>query len=162
MQTAILTDPDASREAGAMAALGAGNPLLADWTSPFGLPPFDRIDAGHFEPAFEAAFREHDDQIAAIARNPAAPDFDNTVLALEEAGALLARIDPVFQALCASLTSELLQAVERAISPRLAVHRSAVYLDGPLFTRLDRLHRQMGSMSAQSGEPGTDTSPSHW
>ena len=146
MQTAILTDPDASREAGAMAALGAGNPLLADWTSPFGLPPFDRIDAGHFEPAFEAAFREHDDQIAAIARNPAAPDFDNTVLALEEAGALLARIDPVFQALCASLTSEPLQAVERAISPRLAVHRSAVYLDGPLFTRLDRLHRQMAEL----------------
>mgnify|MGYP000328966079 CR=1 FL=1 len=47
------------------------------------------------EAGFEAAFREHDDQIAAIARNPAAPDFDNTVLALEEAGALLLRIERV-------------------------------------------------------------------
>ena len=146
MQTAILTDPDTPRKEDADTAVRGGNPLLGEWAGPFGLPPFDRIEAGHFEPAYAAAFREHDEQIDAIAHNPDPPDFDNTVLALEQAGALLERIDPVFQALCASLTSEPLQAVERAISPRLAVHRSAVHLNGPLFARLDALHGRMATL----------------
>ena len=59
------------------------NPLLEPWTAPFGLPPFDRIADDDFAPAFEAALTEARDNIAAIAADPAAPDFANTIEALE-------------------------------------------------------------------------------
>ena len=64
----------------------APNPLLVDWTTPFGLPPFDRLRAGHFPPAFEAAMRARRAEVEAIAANPAPPDFDNTVAAFDRSG----------------------------------------------------------------------------
>ena len=61
----------------------ATNPLLADWTTPFALPPFDLIRASHFAPAFEAAMQAQRAEVEAIAANADAPDFDNTVAAFE-------------------------------------------------------------------------------
>ena len=79
------------------------NPLLQPWTTPFGIPPFDRIRPEHFEPAFADAMAQHLAEIAAIAADPAPPTFANTLEALQRSGRLLTRIEAVFDNLAASL-----------------------------------------------------------
>jgi len=116
------------------------NPLLIEWKTPYGLPPFAAVRAEHFEPAFDAALREHHAEVARIAANPAAPTFDNTIAAFDASGRLLARIGHLFHNLCSSETSPALQAVERTMAPRLAAHHSAIYLNERLFGRIDALH----------------------
>ena len=68
------------------------NPLLEAWTAPFEAPPFDRIAPRHFEPAFEAALKEARAEIDAIAADPAAPTFANTIEAMERSGRTLDRV----------------------------------------------------------------------
>jgi peptidyl-dipeptidase Dcp len=118
----------------------AMNPLLAEWTAPYGLPPFAAVRPEHFEPAFDAALREHRAEIDRIATQPAAPDFDNTVAAFDASGRLLARVSHLFYNLCSSETSPELQAVERTMSPKLAAHDSAIRMNAALFARIDALH----------------------
>ena len=72
------------------------NPLLADWDTPFGLPPFDQITDDDFAPAVDAALATSRANVAAIADNPAAPDFANTIEALEQADAQLSRVFGAF------------------------------------------------------------------
>ncbi len=72
------------------------NPLLSRWTTPFEIPPFAKIEAKHFRPALEAAFREHRAEISKISANPAKPSFANTIVALEKSGRLLSRVGSVF------------------------------------------------------------------
>jgi len=116
------------------------NPLLQAWQAPFGLPPFGDIVPEHFAPAFDRAMRTHRDEVAAIAATAAAPSFENTLVAFDVAGSDLRRIVKLFFNLAASETSPALQAVEREISPRVAAHYSAIYLDHDLFARIDQLH----------------------
>ncbi|MDO9061197.1 MAG: peptidase M3, partial [Bradyrhizobium sp.] len=72
------------------------NPLLKVWQTPFETPPFPEIAPAHFLPAFEQAFADHAAEISAIERDPAAPDFANTVAALERSGKLLSKVAAVF------------------------------------------------------------------
>jgi peptidyl-dipeptidase Dcp len=116
------------------------NPLLQAWDTPYGLPPFERVSAEHFTPAFDVALSRHDVEIDAIANNAAPPSFDNTIAALDRSGRDLVRVALLFQNLAASETSSALQAVEREMSPRLAAHHSAIYLNARLFARVDALH----------------------
>ncbi|MCK9684353.1 M3 family metallopeptidase [Scleromatobacter humisilvae] len=125
----------------------ATNPLLADWTTPFALPPFDLIRASHFAPAFEAAMQAQRAEVEAIAANADAPDFDNTVAAFDRSGRLLSRIEAAFHALAASHTSPDIQAVQRELAAPLAAHDSAVMMHAGLFARLDAVH-------AKRHEPG--------
>jgi peptidyl-dipeptidase Dcp len=122
------------------------NPLLADWTAPYGLPPFASVRPEHFEPAFEVALAEHRAEIERLAAQVAAPSFDNTVAAFDASGRLLARISHLFYNLCSSETSDALQAAERALSPKLAAHQSAIYLNAALFARVDALHAQRDAL----------------
>ena len=118
----------------------ATNPLLADWTTPFALPPFDRIRASDFAPAFAAAMAAQRAEVDAIAAQPAAPDFENTVAAFDRSGRLLSRIEAAFHALAASHTSPEIQAVQRELAGPLAAHDSAVMMHAGLFARLDAVH----------------------
>ncbi len=122
------------------------NPLLQPWDAPFQLPPFDRIRAEHFAPAFEAAIAEHRAEIAAIVASAAEPTFANTIAAFERSGRRLARAEHVFFNLASSETSPALQAVERDVAPRLASHESAIYLDAGLFARIDALHARRSAL----------------
>ena len=81
------------------------NPLIAAWNTPYGLPPFADVDAGHFVPAFAQALKAHRDEIDAIAASPDAPSFENTIAAFDRSGRLLTRIDSLFYNLAASETS---------------------------------------------------------
>ena len=118
------------------------NPLLAPWTTPFGVPPFDRIRAEHFAPAFDHAMREHLHEIAAIGADLAEPSFANTIEASQRSGRLLARISMAFSNLVVSLGGDALQDADTELSPRLAQHGAQVALDPALFARVDALHRR--------------------
>lgn len=120
----------------------AANPLLASWKTPFGLPPFERIEARHYKPAIEAAFRAHAGEIKAIASNPAKPTFANTVLALEKSGQLLSRVSGVFFNLESADTTPELQEIAREVSPKYAAHETRINLDPKLFARIDDLYQR--------------------
>jgi peptidyl-dipeptidase Dcp len=119
-----------------------GNPLLQPWDTPFGLPPFERIRAEHFVPAFEAARAAHLAEIDAIASSTEPPSFENTVAALDRSGRLYRRVEGVFHNLASSETTAELQQVERELAPRLAAHHNAIYMHRGLFERIDALHRR--------------------
>ena len=118
------------------------NPLLTEWTAPFGLPDFAAVQPGHFLPALKEAMRRHLAELDDIASQDAPPDFDNTVAALDRAGALLYRIDAVLNNLTASNTSAELQAVQREAAAPLAAHDSAVKMHPLVFARLEAVFGQ--------------------
>ncbi len=122
------------------------NPLLDEWNTPFGMPPFDLIRAEHFVPAFTVALKAHRDEIDAIAGNVDAPTFDNTVAAFDRSGRLFARAEQVFYNLTASNTSPELQAAERELAMPLAAHGNAIYMHAGLFRRVDALHAKRESL----------------
>lgn len=116
-------------------------PEISTWTGPLGLPDFARIDDRDFETAFEAALPAHIAEIEAIANNADAPTFENTIVALEKAGALLTRASHIFWNLAGANTNEALQELERKLSPEMSRHRSAIMMNRPLFERIDALYR---------------------
>jgi peptidyl-dipeptidase Dcp len=117
----------------------AADPLLGAWATPFGLPPFAAIEPAHFRPAFDAALAQAKAEVGAIADNPEAPTFANTIDALELAGERLSRVGGVFWNLAGSHTNAELQAIEREISPVAAKHYSDIGMNGALFARIDTL-----------------------
>lgn len=118
------------------------NPLLQPWTTPFGIPPFDLIRPDHFAPAFEATMAAHLEDIATIAGDPEAPNFANTIEALQRSGRALSRVVSVFENLVVSLGGAALEEVDRALSPVLAQHGMRVALDPGVFARVDALKRR--------------------
>ena len=115
------------------------NPLLADWTTSQDAPPFGAIRPEHFAPAFARALAEHDTEVETISADPASPTFENTIVALERSGRLLDRVSSVFHALAGAHTNDVLLAVEREMSPRLAAHWTRIRLDDALFASIDAL-----------------------
>ena len=118
------------------------NPFFEAWTTPFGVPPFDRIRPEHYPPALERGMAEHLADIAAITGNPAPPSFANTIEALERSGALFERVAGVFGNLVSSLGGDALQAIETEFAPKFAQHGNRISLDPALFARIDALFRQ--------------------
>jgi peptidyl-dipeptidase Dcp len=118
------------------------NPFFETWDTPFGVPPFDAIETGHFAPAYKEALAQHAGEIAQIAGNSEAPSFDNTIAALELAGRPLRRVDMVFSQLAGANTNAELQAVERDMAPVVTRHWNDIFLNAKLFARIDRLHRE--------------------
>jgi len=125
-----------------IAAAEDANPLLVESPLPLQYPPFDRIRNGHFQPAIEAGMAEERAEMQAIAGDPEAPSFDNTVVAMEKAGGLLDRALTAFSNLNATHTNAEMQKVQQAIAPKLAAHRDAIYLDAALFARVKTLYAQ--------------------
>ena len=117
------------------------NPLLEEWTTSAGVPPFSRIAAEHFLPAYAKALAEHVAEIAAIAADPAPPTFGNTIAALELSGRALDRIDNVFHLLAGAHTDDALLEVERAIAPQIARHWNQIHTNSALFRRIDTVMR---------------------
>ncbi|MBB4841800.1 peptidyl-dipeptidase Dcp [Paucibacter oligotrophus] len=125
-----------------MSPLTSPNPLLQDWTGPYGLPPFAQIEAAHFLPAFEQALAQHRAELDAIAAQPEPPSFANTLAVFDRSGRLLTRLESLFYSLAASATSPELQAAQRALAGPLAAHNSWTYMHAGLFKRVDVLHRE--------------------
>ncbi len=116
------------------------NPLLTEWNTPFGTPPFDKIRTEHYLPAFEEAIKIHNKEIDAIINNNEEPTFENTIVALDRSGELLRRVERVFNAMNSALITEELQEISKKISPMLAAHKDEINLNGRLFDRVKTVY----------------------
>jgi peptidyl-dipeptidase Dcp len=121
-------------------ALAPENPLLKAWQTPFETPPFSEIEPAHFLPAFEQAFADHAAEIAAITHDPAAPDFNNTITALERSGKLLSKVSAVFYDLVSAHSNPALLAIDKEVSLRMARHWNPIMMNAVLFGRIVALH----------------------
>jgi len=135
----------ATPEADSLSA--SSNPLLQEWTTPFGVPPFDQIRNEHFLPAFEKAFAEQREEIEAIAAQTDPPTFANTVEALELSGELLSRVDAVFSNLNSAETNETLQGVAKEVAPLEAALQDDIFLNDALFQRVRTLIESRETLS---------------
>jgi len=130
----------------ASSAILSGNPLLATWNTPFGLPPFESITPDHYRPAFDTALAQQQAEIAAIAECAEEPSFANTIEALERSGASLKRVGGVFFNLAGSHTNDAIQAVEREMAPVLAKHRNSIFMNEALYRRVAALYDSRESL----------------
>lgn len=126
------------------------NPLLSEWNDRFGVPPFDRIKAEHFAPALEQAMSVHNAEIDAIVTNNDEPTFENTVLAYDNSGKLLERVELCFSLLCAAETNAEMQAVEQSMSPKLTAHSGAIMMNDALFERVKSVYDRRGALGLDS------------
>ena len=122
------------------------NPFFEAWTTPFGLPPFDRIRPEHFPPAFDTAMAENVAEIEAITGNPEAPTFANTIEAMERAGRALDRVGNVFFNLNSSHSNDDLEAIARDYAPKFAQHSMRIALNPALFARVADLHARRDTL----------------
>ena len=122
------------------------NPFFGEWTTPYGVPPFDRMRAYHFEPAFERAMSLHDEQIAAIIAETDEPTFANTLAAYDASGRMLDDVSNIFSMLCAADTSERMQEIEERMMPRLAAHYDKILMNDALFARIKHVYDKRNSL----------------
>lgn len=115
------------------------NPFLAEWATPFEIPPFAEISDEDFAPAFEALMEEARSEIAAIADNQEAPDFENTIEALELAGERLNRMLGVFYSLAGTDSNPAREALQREFAPKLSAYSSEITMNRALFDRIEAL-----------------------
>lgn len=126
--------------------------MLAPWKGPYGgVPPWDQVKAERFAPAFTRGLALLEAEVAAIGGNPAAPDFENTIGALENAGRHQGRVEILFGVLTGSLNTPDVQAVDKEWSPKLAAAHDEVIFDAPLFARIAAVHaaRESSNLSAE-------------
>ena len=123
------------------------NPLLRGWETPHQTPPFDEIAPEHFIPAFEQAFIDHAAEIVAITHDPSAPDFDNTITALERSGRLLAKVSAVFYDLVSAHSNPAILEIDKEISLRMARHWNPIMMNAVLFGRIALLHGNRANLN---------------
>ena len=132
--------PSASTPAPASNPALASNPLLVESTLPYHAPRFDLIRNADYQPAIEEGMRQQLVEINAIAKQMQPPTFDNTILAMERSGALLTRAAKTFGAVIAANTNDTLQKVNDIVSPKLAAHTDAIFLNDQLYNRVKSLY----------------------
>jgi len=125
---------------------GPSNPFYAPSTLPFHAPPFDKIKDEDYQPAIEAGMAEELSEIQAIADNPAAPTFENTLVAMEKTGQLFQRAMWAFSAVTGANTDDVLQKVQAEEAPKLAAHFDAIYLNPKLFARVSAVYKERESL----------------
>ncbi len=124
----------------------AENPFFVDYDTPFGVPPFDKIENKHFLPAIERGIKEQEAQIKAIVENPEAPTFENTIEELEYSGDLLTNVARVFFNYNSANICEEIQELAKEISPMFSSHSDNIYLNRELFERVDEVYNQIDEL----------------
>ena len=105
------------------------NPFASESSLPYHLPPFDRIGVADYRPAFEAGMAEQRREVDALTRSAEPASFENTIVALERSGQLLARVSSVFFNMSASNSSPEIEKIEQEVAPKLSAHRDSIFLD---------------------------------
>ena len=123
-----------------------GNPLLDEWTTELGIPPFDKIHTEHYEPAFEAAMQSHRDEIDAIVANSEEPTFENVILAMDQAGLKLSEVGLIFSMISSSDMNDELQEVQGRIIPKVDEHYNAIMLNDALFQKVKAVYDKRNSL----------------
>ena len=121
----------------------ADNPFFeSEWTTPYGVPPFDRIRFEHYKPAFEQGMSLHNEEIARIVESSEEPTFENTILAFDNSGQMLSRVATVFGMLEAAETNEQMQDLSPEIMPQLAAHSDSFLMNEKLFDRVKSVYER--------------------
>lgn len=126
------------------------NPLLLEYETPFNVPPFDRIKDEHFKPAFEEALKRHNLEIDSITNNKEEPTFENTIVALENAGSLLNNVSTIFYNLNSANTNDSLQAIAQEMAPKLSAHSDEINLNAKLFQRVKFVYDNQNKFALDS------------
>ncbi|MDR0165732.1 peptidyl-dipeptidase Dcp [Enterobacter ludwigii] len=137
--------------------MSATNPFFESSLLPYQAPRFDEINDGHYRPAFDEAIRQKRAEIDAIVAQTAAPDFNNTVLALEKSGAMLSRVSSVFFAMTSAHTNDDLQALEEQISTELAALANDIWLNDTLFSRVESVWQDCAALETESRRLAEET-----
>ena len=125
----------------------APNPFFTEYTTPFGVPPFDKIEVAHYTPAFEKGMEEQKKEIDAIVNNPEEPTFENTIVALDRSGELLTKVMYAFSGQSSVNTTDEIQALEQELYPVLSAHSDDISLNPALFTRVKVVYDKQASMN---------------
>ena len=125
---------------------GPSNPFYAESTLPFHAPPFDKIKDTDYQPAIEAGMAQQREEVNKIANDPAAPTFENTIVAMEKTGRLFDRAMLAFNAVTGANLNPTLQKVQEIEAPKLAAHSDAIFLDAKLFQRVKTIYDQRLSL----------------
>ena len=128
------------------------NPFLADYTTQYGIPPFDQIKYEHYLPAVEKGIAEQNAEIEAIIANPATPDFENTILALDNSGQLLNKVAYVFFALSESDNTPEMQELNPKISSLLTAHSDNMGMNADLFNRIHDVYNRRDSLGLNTAQ----------
>ncbi len=124
----------------------AGNPLLAKWDTPFGVPPFDLIEDEHYLPALREGIKRTLAEIDQITADPDAATFANTLEALETTGGDLSRVSRVFFAVNSAHSNDSIRETAKVIAPELSAMRDAIFLNKELFVRVNAVYEQRESL----------------
>ena len=128
------------------------NPLLSQWNTPFGVPPFDKIKNEHYLPAFDKGMEEEQKEIAVITNTSVKPSFKNTIEAFELSGTVLTKTRKVFYAVNGANTNEKLKKIAKEIAPKLAAHRDNIMLNEKLFQRIKKVYNQKETLTLSTEE----------
>ncbi|MBR2194756.1 MAG: M3 family metallopeptidase [Salinivirgaceae bacterium] len=123
------------------------NPFFAEFDTPYGVPPFDKIKTEHYMPAFLEGMRQDSLEIEAIANNPEPPTFANTIEALEYSGAMLDRVSSVFFNLYSADTDKDMDAIAEKVTPLLTDHSDNIRLNAALFKRIKTVYDERNSLN---------------
>lgn len=123
------------------------NPFFSEYTTPFGVPPFDKIEVAHYKPAFLKGMEEHKKEIDAIVNNADAPTFENTIVALDQAGELLTKVSYAFGGQASVNTTDEIQFLEQEMSPLLSAHSDDIRLNPTLFARVKAVYDNQASLN---------------
>lgn len=128
------------------------NPLLAEWNTPYGIPPFEQIKPEHYMPAFLEAMAQEKAEIDAIVNNPEPPTFENTIVAYDNAGELLNRISAVFSSDNGVNSNDQLRAIAKELSPLTSAHSSEISLNDGLFQRVKTVYEKRDSLNLRADQ----------
>ncbi|MGD9346430.1 MAG: M3 family metallopeptidase [Candidatus Aminicenantes bacterium] len=123
------------------------NPFFAEFETPHGVPPFDKIKEEHYVPAFKEGIMQEKAEIDAIANHPEPPSFENTMEALEGTGDLLRRVSDTFDVLNDSMTNDAMQAIDEEMAPLRSKHRDDIMLNAKLFQRIKAVYEQKDDLN---------------
>jgi len=143
---AILAIGATPMSAMAQSTFDPNNPFAKPSTLPFQAPPFDKIKDSDYLPAMEEGMKQQLAEIDAIANDPAAPTFDNTIVAMEKSGRLLDRSTTTFFNVVGANTDDALDKVQATVAPELAAHQDAIYLNPKLWARVKAVYEQRDSL----------------
>ena len=116
------------------------NPILVEWDTPFGMPPFDKIKSEDYLPAFKEAIALHDAEINSIVQNTEAPTFENTIVALEVSGSALTKVANLFFGVEAANTDDVLKEIANQMAPELSSHSDNIKLNADLFVKIKAVY----------------------
>ena len=122
------------------------NPFFAEWNTPYGVPPFDRIAPEHFLPALERGMSLHDAEIDAITSNNDEATFENVILAYDNSGKMLSQVALIFDMLCAAENTPELEKFQVEVAPLLAAHADKIRLNEPLFERVKQVYDRRATL----------------